>query len=228
MYQELLPPDFEKRVTYCQWFNENLNNNAILDLSFFSDEAWFHLTGYQNQQNMRMWSRENPHYYRETGLHPLKVGVWIAISRRRIIGPIFFEGNLNAENYRTNILLPFINQLHDDELQNGYFQQDSARPHVANDTLNFLREYYYDNRLISKDRYPPRSCDLTPLDYFMFPYLKNNIFKTPVHTLDELRDNITRHCQMINRNMLVNVFENMKRRVNLCLNVEGQQFQHLL
>jgi hypothetical protein len=29
----------------------------------------------------------------ESFLHPEKVGVWAAISKRRIIGPIFFEGN---------------------------------------------------------------------------------------------------------------------------------------
>ncbi|RZC39872.1 hypothetical protein BDFB_015338, partial [Asbolus verrucosus] len=40
---------------------------------------------------MRMWSTENPHYFEETPLHPQKIGVWFAISRRRLIGPIFFE-----------------------------------------------------------------------------------------------------------------------------------------
>ena len=32
-----------------------------LNLSFFTDEAWFHLSGYVNSQNTRIWAAENPH-----------------------------------------------------------------------------------------------------------------------------------------------------------------------
>lgn len=92
--QELKPPDLPLRTLYCQWFMENLYNNPnLLALTFFTDEAWFHKTGYINSQNMRIWSSENPHAILETPLHPEKVGVWAAISARRIIGPIFFDGN---------------------------------------------------------------------------------------------------------------------------------------
>ena len=30
----------------------------------------------------------------------MKIGVWAAASRRRVIGPIFFEGSVNGEKYR--------------------------------------------------------------------------------------------------------------------------------
>jgi hypothetical protein len=68
-----------------------------LDKTFYTDEAYFHLSGYVNSQNTRMWSSENPHFFIETPQYPQKVGVWAAISQRRIIGPIFFEGN-NCNN----------------------------------------------------------------------------------------------------------------------------------
>jgi hypothetical protein len=42
---------------------------------FFFDEA----------QNYRIWTSENTHAFVETQLHALKVGVWIAASRRRLI-----------------------------------------------------------------------------------------------------------------------------------------------
>ncbi|RZC38791.1 hypothetical protein BDFB_014600, partial [Asbolus verrucosus] len=61
------------RPKFCQWFMENLDNNdVVLEKTFFSDEAWFHLSGYVNSQNMRMWSSENPYYYVEEPLHPQK------------------------------------------------------------------------------------------------------------------------------------------------------------
>jgi hypothetical protein len=43
--QELLPRDFGIQMEYCQWFLNHLNNNP-LDLTFFTDEAWFHLSDY--------------------------------------------------------------------------------------------------------------------------------------------------------------------------------------
>jgi hypothetical protein len=134
VYQELLPPHYNQRVAYCNWFNNFINNDETLDLTFYSDEAWFHLTGFIISQTMRMWSADNPHFFRETPLHPLKIGVWIGMSRRRLIGPIFFEDSVTAERYRNNILDVFINQLHDDELTHGYFQQDGATAHTARET----------------------------------------------------------------------------------------------
>jgi hypothetical protein len=33
----------------------------------------------------------NPHLTQEVPLHPVKVGVWCAVSARRTIGPVFFN-----------------------------------------------------------------------------------------------------------------------------------------
>jgi hypothetical protein len=227
VYQELLPPDYNQRVAYCNWFNNFINNDETLDLTFYTDEAWFHLTGFINSQTMRMWSADNPHFFRETPLHPLKIGVWVGMSRRRLIGPIFFEDSVTAERYRNNILDVFINQLHDDELTHGYFQQDGATAHTARETLRYLRQFFGD-RLISRDLWPARSPDLTPLDYYLFPHLKNTIFKEPVHTIDDLKIRIREECERVTPETLVRVFENMKRRVTMCIEAQGYHFQQLL
>jgi hypothetical protein len=81
-------------------------------------------------------------------LHPVKVGVWIAVSRKRLIGPIFFHETLNAIRYREQILEIFINQLDDEELQNGYFQHDGATAHTTQENLVYLQQFY-GNRIIS-------------------------------------------------------------------------------
>lgn len=112
-------------------------DDNVLNKSFFTGEAWFHLSGYINKQAMRIWSSENPHVIVEEPLHPQKIGVWIGVSRRRLIGPIFFQNTINAIRYQTNLLRPFIDQLHDDELREGCFQQD--RQHIP---LTQLKPYY--------------------------------------------------------------------------------------
>lgn len=52
---------------------------------------------------------------------------------------------------------PFVNQHRDDKLQSGYFQQHSARLHVAKVDGS-----------ISKDRFPPRLCDFTSYAYLVY------------------------------------------------------------
>ena len=89
--QELHDGNFPIRREYCEWFL-NTFDDELLEKTFFTDEAWFHLSGYVNSQNMRMWSQEKPPFYVEAPLHAQKIGVWAAISQRRIIGPFFFNG----------------------------------------------------------------------------------------------------------------------------------------
>lgn len=90
--QELKPADHAKRLHYCHWFQNFITEKGIevLNECFYTDEAWFHLSGSINSQNTRLWSIENPHLLNEQPMHPEKLGVWIAISRKRIVGPIFF------------------------------------------------------------------------------------------------------------------------------------------
>uniref|UniRef100_A0A0B7AN30 Uncharacterized protein n=1 Tax=Arion vulgaris TaxID=1028688 RepID=A0A0B7AN30_9EUPU len=46
--RKLKERDNQPRVNYCMWFQELLakeQEESILDVTFFSDEAWFHLPG---------------------------------------------------------------------------------------------------------------------------------------------------------------------------------------
>ena len=49
---------------------------------------------YINSQNVKIWSHENPHEFIETTLQPQTIGAFSASTRRRIIGPIFFQDKL--------------------------------------------------------------------------------------------------------------------------------------
>jgi hypothetical protein len=73
-------PDMEKQLQCCRFFTHFIQGGIdILDKVFYSDGAWFHLSGYVNRQNSRIWSAENPHTFCERPLHSLKVGVWCAV-----------------------------------------------------------------------------------------------------------------------------------------------------
>jgi hypothetical protein len=74
-------------------------------MTFFSDEAWFHLQGYINMKKKNCyWSLQNPQLTHETPLHPVKVGVWCALSARRTVGPVFFKETINCDRSFWGIL----------------------------------------------------------------------------------------------------------------------------
>ncbi|GFT58090.1 uncharacterized protein TNCV_722681 [Trichonephila clavipes] len=88
----------------------------------------------------------------------------------------------------------FIPELNNHDVQELWFQQDGATCHTARTTIDLLKDTFGD-RLISRFgpvKWPPRSCDLTPLDYFLWGYVKSLVYADMPHTLDHLEDNIRR------------------------------------
>jgi hypothetical protein len=196
VFHELIPGDNAKSVNYCRWFKNLIRGNiGVLDQIFFTDEAWFHLSGYVISQYYRTWRIENPHNYIETPLHPQKIGVWCAISRRRIIGPMFFDTSVNAEAYQA-FIQQFTALLQVDE-RDCWFQQDSATAHTAASTVVILHEFVGEN-LISKGIWPPRSPDHTSTDFFLWSYLKDTVYRSNPRDLKQLKMNITRVIEEIN------------------------------
>lgn len=61
----------------------------------------------------------------------IKKLVWCAISRARLIDPIFFTGTIDQKRYRTEILHPFLSRLTQIEIETSWFQQDGTTAHTA-------------------------------------------------------------------------------------------------
>ncbi|GFU55086.1 transposable element Tc3 transposase [Trichonephila clavipes] len=196
-------PDFHKRI-------------------LFSDEAHFWLNGYVNKQNCRFWSEANPQVYVETPLNPEKLTVWCALWAGGIIGPYFFKNDeghnvtANGDRYRAMITNIFIPELNNHDVQELWFQQDGATCHTARATIDLLKDTFGDC-LISRFEpvnWPPRSCDLTPLDYFLWGYVKSLVYVDKPQTLDHLEDNIRRVIADIRPQMLEKVIENWTSRLD--------------
>ena len=137
----------------------------ILDVTFFTDEAWSHLSCYVNTPNTRLWSSENPLHKKP--LHDQKLGVWVAISRWHSVGPLFFEETVNREPY-SSVLHDFIGLLEEDEITYSWFQQDGATAHTANNSMKLLNEIFGE-RVISRNFCgPPCSPDLTPPEFYLW------------------------------------------------------------
>ncbi|GFV02543.1 DUF4817 domain-containing protein [Trichonephila clavipes] len=79
----------------------------------------------------------------------------------------------------------FIPELNNQDVQELWFQQDGATCHTAHATIDLLK-YRFGDRLISRFgpvNWPPRSCDLTPLYYFLWGYVKSLVYAEKPQTL---------------------------------------------
>ncbi|GFS84460.1 putative transposable element [Trichonephila clavipes] len=110
----------------------------------------------------------------------------------------------------------FIPELNNHGVQELWFQQDGATCHTARATIDLLKDTFGD-RLISRFgpvNWPPRSCDSTPLDYFLWGYVKSLVYADKPQTLDHLEDNIPRVIADIRPQMLEKVIENWTSRLD--------------
>ncbi|GFV36494.1 DUF4817 domain-containing protein [Trichonephila clavipes] len=209
--------DHQARRRFVEWAQ---NEIAVVPYFhkriLFSDDAHFWLNGYVCKQNCRIWSEANPQVYVETPLHPEKLTAWCALWAGGIIGPYFFKNDeghnvtVNGDRYRAMITNFFIPELNNHDVQELWFQQDGATCHTARATIDLLKDTFGD-RLISRFgpvNRPPRSCDLTPLDYFLWSYVKSLVYADKPQTLDHLEDNIRRVIADIRPQMLEKVIEN--------------------
>ncbi|GFV78309.1 transposable element Tcb2 transposase [Trichonephila clavipes] len=188
--------DHQARRRFVEWAQNEIA--VVPDFHkriLFSDEAHFWLNGYVNKQNCRIWGEANPQVYVETPLHPEKLTVWCALWAGGIIGLYFFK---NDEGHNVAV--------------NGAVVPTRRRNMSHSSCHN-----RFGDRLISRFgsvNWPPRSCDSTPLDYFLWGYVKSLIYADKPQTLDHLEDNIRRVIADIRPQMLEKVIENWTSRLD--------------
>ena len=217
--------DFQKRMRMCNellrfWTLENLKNTIL-----FSDEAVFHICGTINRHNCRIWAPERPPDFIEWEAFTPKVNVWIGVTNRKVYGPYFFNENTVNRFVYLRMLSEFLvpELVADGTKDTVVFQQDGASAHTALITRSYLNEQF-PNRWIGKGGNRPwaaRSPDLTPLDFFVWGYIKSIIYATRISNIAELKAQITEAANSITPTMLENVFVEVENRFRRCIDRGG-------
>lgn len=237
LVQELKFMDHRKRREFGLWARTKLAAQPEFYREIiFSDEAHFWLNGYVNKQNCRFWAENNPHEVLEKPLHPEKLTVWCGLHAGGVIGPYFFRNaaganvTVNGERYRamiTDFLVPHVRQ---HRLRAKWFQQDGATCHTSYETINLLKRTF-NERIISRNGpvdWPPRSCDLTPLDYFLWGYVKSLVYADKPTTLQHLEANIRRVIAEIRPGMLEKVAKNWTDRMTFIKRSRGGHMPEII
>ena len=115
-----------------------------------------------------------------------------------IIGTFFLENDqretitVNGDRYRALLNEFLFTKIKEEDISNIWFQQDDARCHTAEATLDVLR-HVFEDRSISRRAdavWLARSCDLTPLDYYLWGAIKDKCYADKPEIIDALKDNV--------------------------------------
>lgn len=141
---------------------------------------------------------------------------------------------MNAERYLeflSNQLFAFINELPRHERQQIWYQHDGASCHSERNVREYLLQLF-NGRVIGRyDEFawPARSPDLTPLDFFLWGYLKEKVYRQrPFENVDHLERVIRETCDGVSSDIIKNVIKHFSNRTITCLERNGGYIEGLV
>jgi hypothetical protein len=112
--------------------------------------------------------------------------------------------------------------------QDIWFQQDEAPSHFGINVRQYLNATFLARWIGRRGAIEwPRSPDLTPLDFFLWGYLKSKLYFNRPNNLDELRQRICAEVEHITPEVLERSVQSVYTRIDQCQMVDGEQFAHL-
>lgn len=235
LHQEILPADYEVRRNFCQLLENKFRVEPdFYNLVLWTDESTFHNNGFVNGHNYHYYSDINPHVVAETHRqNRWSINVWGGILGTQIIGPYFFNGTLTGQIFY-DFLDNNLNELLEDVpliiRRNMWLQLDGAPAHYSLMVRELLDERFQE-RWIGRGgpiAWPARSPDLTPLDFFLWGYVKHLVYQEPPTTRADMELRIIQAFGQITPEMLARVLTSFRERIRLCLHNEGAHIEQLL
>ena len=101
-------------------------------------------------------------------------------------------------------------KIEEEDIGNIQFQQDGATCHTAEATLDVLR------------------TDFTPLDYYLWGFVKDKCYVDKSETIDALKDNIREAISEIQLHTIDNVLKNWTDHVGYCMACRGRHLNEII
>ena len=160
-------------------------------------------------------------------MKPASVMVWAAISKTWRSPLIFVEekAKINAKAYIEQILQPMLSsaQLHFGDERLWTFQQDGATAHTANISQSWCRNNL--PRFWSKEKWPPCSPDLNPMDFSIWSVLETSACSKVHHSVKDLKVSLKRAWADIPQDTMRVAVEDVRRRLKKVLASNGGHFE---
>lgn len=235
--QALQPQDHPLRVDFCRWFLQqhdeipNFSSNVLA-----IDEATFTRDGINNCHNTHVWSVENPHaVHRGHFQQRFSLNLWAGLVNGQLIGPFVLPDRLTGNDYLLfleNDLPALLENVPLNVRQHMWFLQDGAPAHFSHLVRQHLNNIF-EIRWIGRGGpvpWPPRSPDLTPLDFYLWGMMKTKVYTTDILDLEDLRNRVHVAAAEIRQQGLglADYAASWVRRARLCIQQHGDNFEQLL
>jgi hypothetical protein len=96
--------------------------------------------------------------------------------------------------------------------------------------MDLLRQLFGE-RIISKNsqiNWPPRSPDFSAPDYFLWGYLKEQMYVNKPRTLEQLKENIRAEIRVLEPETLTNIMNNAIERARICEAANGAHLKDVI
>jgi DNA-binding CsgD family transcriptional regulator len=180
--QVIREPDYATRSTFASWICRRMRNDPnFLKRILWTDEATFTRSGITNHRNVHLWLPENPHAVRPSSFqHEFLVNAWAGMINDVLNGPLILPGTINSARFLEFLRTQFFEAML--ELPITYRARtilllDGAPAHFAREVRKHLDENY--SPWIGRGgtvAWPPRSPDLTLLDFFFWGTIKQKVY----------------------------------------------------
>ncbi|KFM75855.1 Transposable element Tcb1 transposase, partial [Stegodyphus mimosarum] len=183
----------------------------------FSGEASFHLFGISNRHNVRICGFENPHECREAQRDSPKVNVWCGLMHDRVTGAFFFTEKTVSSVVYLDMLENFVFPQLEELQPHVFLQQDGAPPHWGTIVRSSLNGHFT-GRWIGRGGPIPwlsRSPDITPLDFFLWGFVKGNVYRRRVSNMDDLKARITTTIASVDADVLASTWREIEYRLDI-------------
>lgn len=232
---------------------KDASNGNFLKKILWSDESTFTRDGTTNFHNLHHYATQNPHVKFQTKhQNRFSVNVWAGVIGKtkilppfiqsfltinaignRIIGPFYLPQRLDANaylNFLKNDVQNSIEELPLNVLNGMFFQQDGCPVHSSRVVTNYLNEEFGTNWIGRHGpiKWPPRSPDLTPLDYYVWGRAKDLVYNEEILNCDHLKRKIELAFEIIREEIsFQTTTTEIRRRYSKCIDAQGGHFEHL-
>lgn len=193
------------------------------------DESWFYHRKIGSKQASKAWVAEGQPpptlVRRQQNEQKTMFVIFFMTTGPMLIHYLSSGTSINAVYYRDECLERLVKNLCEKrpsaKTRGIKLHHDNARPHVSNIVLDYLRQ-----AKVNIMAHPPYSPDLAPSDFWLFQRLKRSL--DSYSDARSLAKAITKELNSIDIDEYRKTFKKWLERMKLCVEHEGNYFEHLM
>lgn len=213
------------RFGFYNWVRHNFKKEDT-ERILFSDEKIFNINGVYNVQNDRIWAVSRANADKKGGINqkrkfPQGVMVWLAVCSKGCSPLVLIEkGTINQDIYIKKIL-PVAKKYGNKVFGNKWtYQQDGATCHTGRKSIEWCSKNF--PNFIPKNRWPPNSPDLNPLDYCIWNDFVRSIRWDRITSKKELISELKTAVKKIDKDTIVESCKSWYRRLYRMWKANGE------